>query len=246
MQHSFDVDIATEYGVNCAILLNHIWFWCEKNRANEKHNIDGKYWTYNSVRAFEELFPYMGAKAIRNALKKLEDEGLVESGCFNEEVYDRTKWYAITPKGYTHLSKGQMTFTQKGEPIPDINTDRDIINKLNNKEDYKYNNISYAQKHKEEVETLFEQLWKLYPRKLGKSSISKTAKERLFKVGEEEMIRCIERYKKDVEGRDMEYILYGSSFFNKGYESYLDKNYAEYTGQSELQEQKVSGDNSWQ
>lgn len=152
MQHSFDVDIAAEYGVNCAILLNHIWFWCEKNRANGKHLHDGTYWTYNSVKAFEELFPYMGKKAIRNALTKLESEELIISGCFNKDSYDRTKWYGITHKGLLHLSKGEKGIVKKGEPIPDIkpdiklniysfsssNSNLDNLNTLVTNSDYKY------------------------------------------------------------------------------------------------------------
>lgn len=130
MEHSFDIDIAKEYGVNCAILLRSIWFWTEKNRANGRHEHDGKFWSYNSVKAFEELFPYMSAKAIRTALQKLEDEGLIETGQFNEKAYDRTKWYCITPKGQMHLSKMANGISQKGKPIPDNipdNIERDGI-----------------------------------------------------------------------------------------------------------------------
>ena len=58
MQHSFDVEIAKEYGVLEAILLNNLWFWVEKNRANNVNYYDGYYWTFNSTKAFNELFPY--------------------------------------------------------------------------------------------------------------------------------------------------------------------------------------------
>ena len=118
MEHSFDIDIAKEYGVNCAILLKSIWMWAEKNKANGRHEYDGKFWAYNSVKAFETMFPYMSAKAIRTALQKLVDEGLIETGQFNEKAYDRTKWYCITPKGQMHLSKRANGISQKGEPIP--------------------------------------------------------------------------------------------------------------------------------
>ena len=30
MNHSFDIDIAKEYGLNEAIILNNIFFWCEQ------------------------------------------------------------------------------------------------------------------------------------------------------------------------------------------------------------------------
>ena len=74
MQHSFDVDIAKEYGILEAILINNIWFWIEKNKANNKNYFDGFYWTYNSTRAFKELFPYVSERQIKSALKHLRED----------------------------------------------------------------------------------------------------------------------------------------------------------------------------
>lgn len=62
MIHNFDINIAEKYGINAAIILQNMYYWIEKNRANEKHFHDGYYWTYNSLKAFEELFPYMSTK----------------------------------------------------------------------------------------------------------------------------------------------------------------------------------------
>lgn len=98
MQHYFNVDIAASYGVNCAILLDNILFWCEKNKANRKNYYDGFYWTYNSNEAFSKLFPYMTPKVIRTSLDKLILEGLLLKGNYNQNQYDRTAWYAVTQK----------------------------------------------------------------------------------------------------------------------------------------------------
>lgn len=124
--HSFNTEIAEEYGVNAAILFYHIVFWIEKNEANETNYHDGHYWTYNSIKAFKTLFPYMGEKQIRNALKKLTDEELLITGNYNKSPYDRTMWYALTERAISILPKGQMKIakrahenSQKGEPIPD-------------------------------------------------------------------------------------------------------------------------------
>ena len=97
MNHSFNVQIAKDYGIEEAILLENIFFWCEKNRANRKL-INGKPWTYNSVKAFNELFCYMSPSKISRALANLEKNGLIETGNFNKNPYDRTKWYCITEK----------------------------------------------------------------------------------------------------------------------------------------------------
>jgi hypothetical protein len=145
MEHSFDIDIAKEYGIPCAVILKHLWYWIEKNRANRKNERDGSYWTYNSVSAFCELFPYLSKNTIIRALKKLSDEGIIKEAVFNDVAFDRTKWYAITDKGYSiingglaqnaqcHLPKMSKSDLPKlGEPIPNkyqINTQ---INNISN------------------------------------------------------------------------------------------------------------------
>jgi predicted phage replisome organizer len=73
-------------------------------------------------------------------------------------------------------------------------------------------------------EELFERLWKLYPRKMGKGSVSKKSKEAISKIGEERMISAIKRFKDDMErqNRPTDMYPYGSTFFNSGYIDYLD------------------------
>lgn len=129
MQHSFDVEIAKEYGLKEAILMNHLWFWIEKNKANEIHYYDGTYWTYNSVKAFNKLFPYLSERQINNTLKELKDKGIIQTGNYNKSAYDRTMWYAFTKMGISIMQKCKMENTKMSngyvenvKPIPDINT----------------------------------------------------------------------------------------------------------------------------
>ena len=133
--HHFSVEVAVEYGVNAAILFQNICFWCEKNRANGTNQHDGLYWTYNSRKAFHELFPYMSEKQIKAALDKLIVNGLITTGTYNVEAWDRTLWYAVTKKGYCIFRNRKMDMpemsnadAQSVTPIPyikhsDINTD---------------------------------------------------------------------------------------------------------------------------
>lgn len=130
MIHTFDTNIAEKYGVHSAILLNNIYFWIEKNKANGSNYYNGSYWTFNSKKAFSELFPYMTARQIDYALKKLIDEGVLITGNFNKVAYDRTLWYAITKKGYSILQNCEMEDTKVNDgnsenvqPIPDVNSD---------------------------------------------------------------------------------------------------------------------------
>ena len=139
MQHSFDTDIAKEYGILEAILLNHLWFWIKKNEANDTNYYDDNYWTYNSTRAFNELFPYVSQRQIQNALNHLKEEKIILTGNYNKSAYDRTLWYAFSKKGKCIMQKCKMEDVEKGnglcengKPIPDINTNENQISNNNN------------------------------------------------------------------------------------------------------------------
>lgn len=112
--HSFSVKAASKVGVNAAVILQNLYFWVVKNEANGTNNFDGRYWTYNSVSAFCKLFPYMSKGQISGALRKLEDEGYIVSGNYNDNKYDRTKWYALTDDGYA-LSENCECISEKQE-----------------------------------------------------------------------------------------------------------------------------------
>lgn len=165
--HHFNVEIAKECGVNASILFSNIAYWIEHNKANGINFHDGHYWTFNSMKAFSELFPYFSEKQIKTALKKLEDDGLIMTGNYNKLPFDRTKWYAVTNKGYTILNQGnadeqnvpidetkksneirpegQMRLDQKDRAIPDINEDEkhNILNKKKERKKDKEKQTSY-------------------------------------------------------------------------------------------------------
>lgn len=133
-QHHFDIDLACKYGILEAILINHFQFWLKTNKANKKNYHEGRYWTFNSAKAFAELFPYVSERKIRNALKHLQDENIIITGNFNKSSYDRTLWYAFTDYAISILQNRQMEKAEKEngngeivEPIPDNNTDNNPV-----------------------------------------------------------------------------------------------------------------------
>ena len=70
-------------------------------------------------------------------------------------------------------------------------------------------------KHKE-IETEFESLWKLYPKKQGKNNALKAyTKARKDGVTYEEVEQGIKAYADYAKGKDPQYIKMGSSFFNQ-------------------------------
>ena len=55
----FKSSVAKVIGVTGAIILNNLHYWINHNEANEKNFFDGCYWTYNSIKAFCEQFPFL-------------------------------------------------------------------------------------------------------------------------------------------------------------------------------------------
>lgn len=77
---------------------------------------------------------------------------------------------------------------------------------------------------------LAEEIWKAYPNKKGKARAINYINKILKSISKEELLRCIDRYKKDVKNQranGFKTLAYknGSTFFNGGYIDYLDKNY---------------------
>ena len=108
-------------------------------------------------------------------------------------------------------------------------TNNNLLNKEEDKKLRNNNNIYSASETAPEptlgeAESLFEELWKVYPQKRGKASISMTAKNRLLKFGRDQMLRAIDRYVKECQYLNR-YYKNGSTFFNSGYVDYLDENY---------------------
>ena len=114
MNHSFNVKVAEEYGIEKAILLENFYFWVIKNRANNKNLHNGRYYTYNTAEAFEKLFPYMKSRRIAQLLREMEHEdGLLISGQFNN--YDRTKSYTLTDIAMSYFEVAIIQKLDNGE-----------------------------------------------------------------------------------------------------------------------------------
>jgi len=128
MAHMFGVSDAIKHGIEEAIILYNMRFWLAKNKANRKNaheHTDGVYyfWTYNSGKAFAELFPYMSENKIQKLLKSMETRGIIISGVFNQIKYDRTKWYSIPHNEWIVPAEMMDEAIKSDAPIPDINTD---------------------------------------------------------------------------------------------------------------------------
>ncbi|MCC8406017.1 hypothetical protein LJ655_29940 [Paraburkholderia sp. MMS20-SJTN17] len=97
--HSFNIELASTYGIHEAILIRNLQFWIRLNRKKGSHFHENHTWTYNSVETFAGLYPYLSPKKIRRALQNLVDKGVLLKGNFNRIRFDRSLWYAFVDEG---------------------------------------------------------------------------------------------------------------------------------------------------
>ena len=105
MEHHFNVELATVFGVEKAIIIHNLYFWINHNAKNKVHIHDGSVWTFNSSSAFAKLFPYIKERTISRYLVELEKSNIIITGNYNINSFDKTKWYAFSVPFLSELEK---------------------------------------------------------------------------------------------------------------------------------------------
>ena len=220
MEHSFNVNLAKEYGIEEAVIVNNIYFWIKHNVANDVNKHDGRYWTFNSAKALAELFPYMNEKKIARIISSLADNGIVLKGHFCDNKAIRTNWYSFSDTFLSVLNECGFDingfsdtmdahFSKTGNALPEngkclyIDNNNEINN--NRIEDNKQED----KKNTKEKEDLFETCWKEYRRK----GVKKLAKAQWDKLSEKEKELVLPHIKHYISTREVRY--------QKDFERYL-------------------------
>jgi|GEM_PF-1357431 len=125
---SFNEEMAAEYGLSVIIFCTKIGDWLKWNKANEQNFYDGKYWTYNSLKALTLLFPFWSTDQLRKVIKDAMDRKLIVKGNYNKSPYDKTLWYTLTDLGCKllkipmwenhHIGTGTLPHPNVGNPTP--------------------------------------------------------------------------------------------------------------------------------
>lgn len=151
--HAFSIEVAQVYGVECAIILQHIQYWISFNKRAKKNNHDGKTWMYQTIEEIHNHHPYFRLDKLKDILellttgktrkmKEKKFEPVLMKGNFNKIKFDQTIWYAfvdedkwisIIDSGDLHNGKCLSPHSESGEshirkcvsplPIPESKTD---------------------------------------------------------------------------------------------------------------------------
>ena len=103
----FDARIAEQFGIDCALLLNHLVCIDDNNKLllrhyGERRQIEGVMqergliWSRHSLQYFSRLFPFYRPGKILNVLEKMKKIGLIE---LRPSLTDGFYWVAVLIEG---------------------------------------------------------------------------------------------------------------------------------------------------
>lgn len=208
---SYDVDLAKKYGLEAAALFNKLVFLSRYSNRE-----DGYCW-----KTAKELEDELGItkRQQERAIKILENAGLIKtkvtyisgtlSRCKHFKVFtvedDKNAEIALSESNKMSLSieSNKMSLSEDNKTSLSNNSNHTIVS--NN------NNINI-------FESEFTDVWKLYPRKLGKDNACKAyIKARKDGETKEDIIEGINRYVEQirVDKTEERFIKHGSTWFNQ-------------------------------
>lgn len=131
-------ELARAVGLNEAIVLQQVHYWCGKNEGRNHNSRDGFTWTYGSYEYWQSQFPWWSVHTVRRTFANLVRSGLLVSRRFNHLPQDRTKWYRVdedevrrrvlaklpdhVPKMDTSsVQNGQLQQSKMDRPLPETN-----------------------------------------------------------------------------------------------------------------------------
>lgn len=143
LNHTFNVDLASEYGIEEAIMIHHFQFWILANKRAGKNLYEERTWTYQTLDEIAAHFPYWDrskvfeiierlctGKSRRSKKTDLDFEPVLLKGNFNKTKFDKTTWYAfVNEKMFAVLANAKISIGkcqnddwQMPTPIPDTKT----------------------------------------------------------------------------------------------------------------------------
>lgn len=105
---SFKSNIAMNFGIHEAIVAQFLWN-CFKEERNcvTLHSYGDDRWCRCSMIMMKAHFPFLSVRQIQKAISELVKGKMIKKGCFNENRFDKTNWYAFTPFGMHLMEEGE-------------------------------------------------------------------------------------------------------------------------------------------
>ena len=124
--------LATEIGLNEAIVLQQIHYWLNQS----SHNRDGKKWIYNTYDDWNKQFPFWSVMTIRRVINSLEKQKLILIANYNKAGFDKTRWYSID---YSVVESVNRRCVQNEQTVRSKRTNGSVQSEQTNTIDYTEN-----------------------------------------------------------------------------------------------------------
>lgn len=218
--------LATEIGLNEAIVLQQMHYWLKKSN----HNYDGRRWIYNSYKEWEQHFPFWSNATIRRTISSLEKQELLFVGNYNKAGFDNTKWYSID---YFKLEGVSKRLAQNEQTTCSKRADGVAQNEQTNTKDYTEittettnNNIlspsSTAYPYKDVINYLNQQTGKHYKSTTKKNqTVIRARTDEGFTL--DDFKQVVNNKVAEWTGTDMEKYLRPETLFGTKFEGYLNQ-----------------------
>jgi hypothetical protein len=95
LHHSFDTELAAQYGIEEAILIHHFQHWIAINQRLGRNLIEGRTWTYQTIAEIAAHFSYIKVDRVRRLLESLTEQGVIIKGKFDKNPFNHTTYYAF-------------------------------------------------------------------------------------------------------------------------------------------------------
>ena len=93
----YNTGLSVKYGINSALIAGYIDY-----RLRDKNDDD---WVQISQKQLVAVFPFMGEKAVRNAVRRLVNGKILKCKQLNKSNYDHTYSYSLTSYGKSVLQE---------------------------------------------------------------------------------------------------------------------------------------------
>ena len=161
--HKFDVEDAKKYGVEKAILLEHLKFHQESNQSDERFIFEGKSHATLPPDTVKKMYPYLNHKSVYRWLTELEEDGVIQSTKPHASQSDHTKYYHVIGHNIPK-SQNENSMSQNGEIMKSQNENSSI---LPNEEPCEATGIVYSIREAKNKKELLR-IWMRYRKSKGR------------------------------------------------------------------------------
>lgn len=95
MEIKINIEFAKKYGVDAAIFISRLDSMIFDGICKYKNCYDDKCWVKISIEDFAKKFEFWTPAQIRLIIDKLKQAGVLLTGNFGDDKFDRTVWYTI-------------------------------------------------------------------------------------------------------------------------------------------------------